>query len=1037
MPSIDRRTMMASAGIASLIAKPSLARSVRKSQIGAIDLRTSSLRQPLEIGDVRPPLSWRVVGPEGTLQSAYHIRVASDESLLAKGTADLWDSGRVASNTSTGVIYEGRTLESRQRCFWQVKIWSDKGAESDWSPSAGWEMGLLTPHAWHGDWLAAESSTERDDRLADPAWVSATTSSDKESGRFRLRFRSGSGDGSLFIHSVGRLGEIALDGNSIAIPAWHPDAYGDPAAIQLPLALADGEHELTVKVNSRASEEGAQAALAALIRVPDGHGSVRRIRNGWQALGREGQWLEAQPWSQQPHFPWPPTPARLFRRQFRLDKKGQSGRLYVAALGSFRIWINGRRIGDDELQTEPAEYRRHIPYRTYDIGELLRPGDNVVGMMVGDGFYASYQAPDGRYAYGPAPRRARLFIEVGNERAVGLRIATDTKWRHRRAHVHMSEIYAGEDQDLRDWPHGWLESGYDDRDWEEAWAAPTPDAELVAPFAAPIRVTHVLAPSGIRRIGPTSHIVDFGQNFAGRVRLKVSGEPGQLVSVKTAEILTGDGMLDRRNLRVARAEDHYVLAGDAPQTLEPAFTYQGFRYAQIDGVAKLHRDSVKGVVISSDLPEIGTLSVSQPLVQKIWLNTLWSQRSNFHGNPTDCPQRDERLGWTGDAQIFWDTAAFNMDVAGFTRSFTRMLRADQAYNGAYPMWSPSPMGLGWGSTTPTPGWADAGVMLPYTAYLHSGDPAIIEDNWDAMEAYLNGILANNPDDIWRNGRGADLGDWLALDAKRPGDETTPKELIATAMLARSLDQVAKMAQWSGRPSEGHRWRELAERTRAAFKRAFVAPDGTVGNGSHTGYILALRLSLVPEALRGASGRLLAASIHKRGKLLTTGFLGTPLALDALVDVGEHILAYDLLLRTEYPSWGYMIQRGATTMWERWNSDVGDVSMNSFNHYAFGAVSSFLYRRVAGIDPIEPGFRRFRVAPIFDPRIDGASVSLSSASGPIRVVWSRRRERIHLDLTSPPNSEAIIVLPGINKLVRSGTHSFSFDASAASNPRAVG
>ncbi|MCX8476250.1 MAG: family 78 glycoside hydrolase catalytic domain [Sphingomonas sp.] len=1018
MPLIDRRTLLACGLGAGWLVTPR-AHARMATRLGADALRAAALQDPLEIGDARPMLSWQVIGPPGAFQAAYRIRVASDPAMLAAGKADLWDSGRVEGGVATGVPYAGQALVSRQRCHWQVKLWS-LGGESGWSAPAVWEMGLLQPADWAGEWLAVESAAERDDRLAEPRWIEAQTPDERQPGRFRLSFRSRAGEGRLTIHTASRLLRLALDGQPIEVPSWHPDAYGGPPAASFPLALTAGEHVLTAEVAARREGGKALAALAAQIRVPQADGSVRRLVDGWQVAGPDGSWPPAPMREEQGHFPWPPTPARLLRRAFRLDAAPRTARLYVAALGGYRIWINGRRVGDDELQCEPAEYRQHIPYRTYDVAPLLRAGDNVVGVLAGDGFYASYQAPDGRWAYGPAPRRLRLMIEAQAVDGAVERIATDSEWRHRQSPITLSEIYAGEDHDRRDWPQGWSAPGFDDGGWERAWSAPAPAAQLVPPLAQPIRATRIVPPLAIRRIGPRTHLIDFGQNFAGRVRLTVAGERGSLVTVRHAEILTADGMLDRRNLRVARAEDRYVLAGEARETLEPILTFQGFRYAQVDGLAELRPDMVEGVVLSSDLPEIGTFTIAEPMIQKLWLNTLWSQRSNFRGNPTDCPQRDERLGWTGDAQVFWDTAAFNMDVGGFTRSFTRMLRADQASNGAYPMWSPSPKGLGWGSSTPTPGWADAGVMLPYVSFLHNGDAAVVDDNWAAMTAYLEGILAANPDGLWKEGRGADLGDWLALDAKWPGDETTPKPLIATAMLTRSLDQMAQMAAWTGR-EDAPLWRRRAEATRAAFARAFVAADGIVGNGSHTGYVLALRLDLVPKELRAAAGAKLAADIRRRGTLLSTGFLGTPLALDALVDTGETALAYDLLLRTDYPSWGYMVRRGATTTWERWNSDVGDVSMNSFNHYAFGAVCSFLYRRVGGIEPVEPGFRRFRVAPAFDPRIGSAGVSLRSASGPIRLDWVRERSRVVVRLDVPANTTAELMLPGLRRTYGPGRH----------------
>ncbi|KQN73490.1 alpha-L-rhamnosidase [Sphingomonas sp. Leaf62] len=1020
MASMNRRRMLmttgASAG-AAMLAGP--AGGAGNGRLRAVGLRTASLQDPLAVGDVQPMLSWRVEGPAGTRQTAFHVRVAGDPAILASGRGDLWDSGRVADATSTGIRYAGVPPAARRRCFWQVRIWNEAGAASPWSAPAAWETGLLTEADWQGRWLAAEGAEERDDRLAPPRWTSARLPDEKRPARFRLGFASTAGDAVLVVDTRSRLTGLRLDGVPIAVPGWHPEAYGGPPAARFVLPLAAGRHELIAEVAAGKGDGGATASIAAQLRLPATAGEVRRIVDGWEVADAAGGWQAAPIDPQQPHFAWPPTPARLMRRQFDLATVPRAVRLHVAALGSYRIWINGIRVGDDELQSEPAEYRRHIPYRTYDVSRLLRAGENVVGVMVGDGFYASYQAPDGRYAYGPAPRRLRLMIETAGSRE-GAHVVTDGEWRHHEAPITMSEIYAGEDHDRRRWPAGWASPGFDDDAWLPVWDAPTPDAALAAPLGPPIRITRTVPAATIRRIGPDSHIVDFGQNFAGRVRLSVTGQAGREVVVTHAEILTKEGALDRRNLRVARAQDRYVLAGEAGEVLEPAFTFQGFRYARIDGLDDLTAAMVTALVVSSDLPEIGTFATDQPVVQKLWLNTLWSQRSNFRGNPTDCPQRDERLGWTGDAQVFWDTAAFNMDVSGFTRSFTRMLRDDQAANGAFPMWSPSPKGLGWGTDTPTPGWADAGVMLPFVDYLHTGDRSVVDDNWAAMAAYCDGILATNPDGIWNKGRGADLGDWLALDAKWPGDETTPKPLISTAMLARSLDQMAQMAMWTGR-ADARQWHQKAARTRAAFMAAFVGADSTVGNGSHTGYILALRLGLVPDALRARAGERLAAEVIRRGRLLTTGFLGTPLALDALVDAGHAPLAFDLLLRTGYPSWGYMVTRGATTTWERWNSDVGDVSMNSFNHYAFGAVCSFLYRRIGGIEPIEPGFQRFRVAPVLDPRFRSATTSLDSASGRIVVAWRHDGRQALLDLTVPANTVAQVVLPGIDALYGSGRH----------------
>ncbi|MBW8882801.1 MAG: family 78 glycoside hydrolase catalytic domain, partial [Asticcacaulis sp.] len=380
------------------------------------------------------------------------------------------------------------------------------------------------------------------------------------------------------------------------------------------------------------------------------------------------------------------------------------------------------------------------------------------------------------------------------------------------------------------------------------------------------------------------------------------------------------------------------------ETYEPHFTYHGFRYVEISGLpAAPAAGDVTGIVIHSDLRETGHLRIGNPLIQKLWQNSLWSQKSNFMGIPTDCPQRDERLGWMGDANVFWDAAAFNMDVAAFTERWTGDIRDAQGPTGAYGNVSPNTLGDIDGSA---PGWGDAGVILPWITWKRFGGTAVIAQNWQAMERYLAFIAAHSEDHIWNSGHGWDFGDWLSLDSKYPGDNTTPKDLIGTAVWKQSADAMADMARAIGKAEAAERYAALSAEIRQAFIRHYVAADGTVSNDSQTGYILALRYGLVPDDLRTAVAKKLHDNIVRRGNLLTTGFLGTPPSLDVLADNGYGSSVYDLLLRTAYPSWGYMIVHGATTTWERWNGDAGDVSMNSFNHYALGAVIGFVYRRIA-------------------------------------------------------------------------------------------
>ncbi|MHB8815711.1 MAG: family 78 glycoside hydrolase catalytic domain, partial [Steroidobacteraceae bacterium] len=550
-----------------------------------------------------------------------------------------------------------------------------------------------------------------------------------------------------------------------------------------------------------------------------------------------------------------------------------------------------------------------------------------------------------------------------------------------------------------------------DGSWQSATIGATPATRLVAQIGPPIRTVQSLAPRKITRPRSGVFVFDFGQNFAGWCRLHVQGPAGTVVRLRYAEILRPDGEIDQSNLRGARATDTYTLRGEpAGEAYEPRFTYHGFRYVEVTGFPGTPGvESLEGLVAHTDARQTGTLSLDHPLAQRIWHNALWSQRSNFFGVPTDCPQRDERMGWMGDIQVFLDAAAFNMDVDAFIRRFMGEVRAGQTPEGAFPIVTPQPRSF---PGMVTAGWSDAGVILPWTLYRRYGDTAVIEENWEAMRRWLDYVADPNPDFIWRRRRGLDLGDWLSVDAKSPADETTPKALVATAFWARCASLMAEMAAAIGHADDAARYATMRSNIEQAFAREFVRPDGKVGNDSQTGYSLALRFGLVPAALRAAAGARLAADIERRGTRLSTGFLGTPYLLDALTDTGHERLAVSLLLQTKYPSWGYMIGKGATTMWERWNGDVGDVSMNSYNHYAFGAVVGFMYRRLAGIAEAAPGFRRLAVDPIFDRRIGRVRARYDSCLGPISTeIGGGRQGLTQLALELPANSVAEVRLPG--------------------------
>jgi alpha-L-rhamnosidase len=505
-------------------------------------------------------------------------------------------------------------------------------------------------------------------------------------------------------------------------------------------------------------------------------------------------------------------------------------------------------------------------------------------------------------------------------------------------------------------------------------------------------------------------VFDFGQNLAGWARLRAQGQAGHRLTLRFAELLKPDGTVDQSNLRLADAADRFNLRGDdGGESFEPCFTYHGFRYVEVEGYPGTPTaDDVEAVVVYSDCRETGTMDFATPLLGQIWRNTRWSQRGNFFGVPTDCTQRDERMGWMGDIQIFFDAAAFNMDVDAFLRRFLREARAAQREDGAYPIVVPQPRSF---PDVVTAGWSEAGIILPHGLWQRYGDTAVIEENWSAMERWMDFVGSANPDFIWRNDRGLDLGDWLSVDAVEPDDETTPRILCATAYWAFSARLMAEMAEATGRSDAAAHYRAVFEDIKVAFGKELVSDDGIAGNGSQTSQVLALYMNLVPDELRAAAASVLVKEIHGRGMKLSTGFLGTPYLLDVLADAGEWATVAGLLLQTECPSWGYMPSVGATTVWERWNGDVGDLKMNSYNHYALGAVVGFFYRRLAGIAPAAPGFRRIAVRPAWLPEIGRVSARYESCVGTIATQVDGDAEGISsLDLTVPPNSVAEIELP---------------------------
>ncbi|HWU51000.1 MAG TPA: family 78 glycoside hydrolase catalytic domain [Asticcacaulis sp.] len=1011
---LNRRDALMGAGLAVTgLTRP--AQAAKRADLRLTGLKTNFVVNPIGVETHCARLSWRLVSDRrNTYQAAFRIVVASSPSGL--GAPDLWDSGWIESGKSFDIAYDGKPLLSRQRAWWRVAVRDSHGREAMSEP-AFWEMALLSPTDWQAMWLAAENAEMRGDRETGLYWITGEKPPQGQASQVRLAFTLPA-DAEVTLMTIAKAPyQAVIDGAPLALPPHAANGWGPPGVAESRLTLKAGDHVLAMSIDPA----DVQCAMLVRARLNDG----RMIRfndlnarastanpDGWTLPGFDASpWQTVQRAQTTQGQPLPGCGAFLLRRDFFTSGSIAKARLYVTALGAYEAYLNGVRVGDALLAPECMDFAKRVRYRVHDVTKMLRVGANAIGVMVGDGWYGSYTSPAGRFAFGDPPLRLLSQLEITYADGRTQTIASGEGWTLAPSPVTMSEIYNGEDYDARLEQPGWAEPGFKDVAWSHAAIAPPAVGALKPTISPPIRRKKTLKAQTIRPVGD-GFVVDYGQNFAGWVRIRVKGRAGQKIVLKFAEILRADGHVDQANLRAARATDTYVLKGDPKcETWEPRFTYHGFRYVEISGLDQAPApDDIVGVVIHSDLSETGHLRIGNPLIQQLWRNSLWSQRSNFMGIPTDCPQRDERLGWMGDAKVFWDAAAFNMDVAAFTERWTADIRDAQSANGAYSNVSPNTLG-DIGRDQASPGWSDAGVIIPWTGWKRYGDTSLIEQNWTAMERYLAYIAAHSQDHIWNSGHGWDFGDWLSLDSKYPGDDTTPKDLIGTAVWKYSVDAMTEMARATDRTDAAETYAALADAIRQAFTRHYIAADGVISNDSQTGYILALRHDLAPETLRGAVAARLHDNIVRRGDLLATGFLGTPPSLDVLADGGYGQTVYDLLLRTAYPSWGYMIVHGATTTWERWNGDAGDVSMNSFNHYALGAVIGFVYRRIAGIDPIEPGFSRFRVAPVLDPRLASGGGDFDAMPGRISTDWTLAKDgRFSLRLTVPANAVAEVRLP---------------------------
>jgi len=1000
-----------------------------------VHLQCEGMQEPLGIDIVDPRLSWQLQDSvRGARQTAYEVRVASSADALAQNHADVWDSGQVNSDESVNVVYGGPAAESRRRYYWQVRTWDAQGQASSYSQPSWWEMGLLSPQDWKAKWITRDLPVERGDYDSAPKWIwaagdNALTNATPGKHHFRFHFdlKGKPKAATLFITAKDNVaawvnGKQVLVESPMGNFGRARDPWGYFRVIPVGKLLNEGANLLAAEaIVQKDHDRPPQAGLIAMLRIEMADGKVERLISGpewkigpeqkgdaWTATAfDDASWSSASVAQEIGHeplgTPWPAQPVNLLRRDFTLAKTVHRARIYSTALGTYQLYLNGQRVGNDILAPGWTDYRKRIVYQVYDVTSQVKAGANAIGAILGGGWYA-----DGlgwlqtRYNFGPPP--VRLLVQLELEYADGTRdsVVSDESWKATQSPILASEIYNGESYDARLEQNGWNQPSFSDSRWGAVAIAAEPPAPVVAQDFQPIRVNETLKPKAVTNPKPGVYIFDLGQNMVGWARLHVAGKTGTRVQMRFGEVLKPNGELYTENLRTAEATDLYTLRGKGTESYEPHFTFHGFRYVELTGYPGTPtNDAIEGIVFYTAAPFTIQFQTANETVNQLWSNILWGQRGNFLSVPTDCPQRDERLGWMGDAEVFWRTASFNTNLAAFSHKFTTDIRDAQSATGAFTDVSPRV-----GPTTDSvAGWADAGVIIPWSAYLQFRDKRILEENWAAMEKWMEHVGGANPNYLWLKERGNDYGDWLAIGSK------TSKDLIATAYWAYDASLMMRMAHQLDRPADEQKYREVFERVRAAFNAEYVKPDGTIGTGSQTTYVLALHMNLLSQPLRAVAVQKLVEDIKAHDWHLTTGFLGTPYLMIELSNSGHSDVAYRLLLQNTYPSWGYMIEHGATTMWERWNGDqmMGDPSMNSYNHYAYGAVAEWLYRYAAGIDESaeDPGFHRINLHPQFDAALGETKATYDSSYGTITSNWKVVGTTTTWDVVIPPNTKALL------------------------------
>ena len=1010
------------------------------------ELRCEFLKDPLGIDTPQPRLSW-VLEPgkrsaRDQKQSAYQILVASSRQNLNAGVGDLWDSGRVGSDQSVEVRYAGKPLGSEQECFWKVRVWDQEVKESAWSEPAHWSMGLLQPSDWRGKWIGLDEpagSRAEKNVMGAAQWIwfpegqpdkaapvgtrwfrrTFTLPADRSVKRAFLLF-TGDNNAECFVndHKAGTAGD------------FHAATERD-----VTMRLHAGKNVLAASVKNEGSDPN-PAGFIALLRVEFDQGApmvivtdsswkvANKSATAWKAADfDDAAWAAAQQLGPAGMAPWGEIagpenrqlPARMLRREFAVEKKVKRATAYVCGLGLYEFYLNGSKVGDQVLSPGLTDYTKRALYVTFDVTKQLRKGANTAGIILGNGrFYAPRSGvPTGTTSYGYPKLMFQMRVEYQDGTAT--EVVSDGSWKLTTdGPIRANNEYDGEDYDARKEMPGWSEAGFDDAKWQRAQGVTAPGGVLAAQMIAPIRVMQTLKPVAVTQPKPGVWILDLGQNMVGWCRIKVSGPSGTEVSLRHAETLKPDGTLYLDNIRSAKVTDTYTLKGKGTEVYEPRFTYHGFRFVEVTGYPGNPKSALEGRVVHDDLESAGEFTCANSLLNRIYHNIIWGVSGNYRSISTDCPQRDERQGWLGDRSAECKGEAYLFNNAALYAKWLQDMADAQKDNGSVPDVCPA----FWPIYSDNVTWPSTTVLAPGVLRDQFADSAIIARHYASAKKwmdYMNGFVTKGI--ISRDS----YGDWCVppedpklIHSNDPARKTD-KALLATAYFYYDAMIMARYATLIGKAEDAQHFSALAETLKTAFNQKFFrADEGYYDNGSQTSCVLPLAFGLVPDGQRERVFAHLVNKIATESKgHIGTGLIGGQWLMRVLTANGRPDLAYTIATQSTYPSWGYMVEKGATTIWELWNGDTADPAMNSGNHVMLvGDLGIWLYENLAGIksDPDQPGFKHIIMRP--EP-VEGLAFARASHRSPYGLIasdWQKKDGAFCWNITVPANASATVFVP---------------------------